>query len=84
MAFQALDNEALARTICQQREFDGLRFEVGNFVALAGGRVVGIGNSFDEADALLVAAGTALGDGMVCEVAELETDIVRCEHGKWL
>lgn len=79
-----LDNEALARWICQNRELDGLRFAVGSFVALASGRVVGIGNSFDEADALLVAAGISPDEGMVCEVAELETDIVRCEPRAWL
>ena len=79
-----LDNEALARWICENRELDGQRFAAGSFVALGGGRLIGIGNSFDEADALLDKAGISPDEGMVCEVATLETDVVRCEPRQWL
>jgi len=70
-------NEQLARVICQRREIDGQRFEPGTFVAIAEGRVVGVGNSFEDADAQLLNSGARLGEGMVCEVTESAVDIVR-------
>jgi hypothetical protein len=77
-----LDNEALAHRICQDGEVDGQRLAAGSFVAIADGRVLGIGRSFDEADAHLVAAALPPGDGMICEVAPLQTDVIRREPGQ--
>jgi hypothetical protein len=73
------ENERLALEICQQRQVNGQRYEPGTFVAIAEGRVVGIGKSFEEADAFLVKTGVAAGVGMICEVAEPALDVVRCE-----
>jgi hypothetical protein len=73
------ENERLALEICQRRQIDGQRVEPGTFVAIAEGRVVGIANSFEEADAYLVKTGVGLGVGMICEVAEPAVDVVRCE-----
>jgi len=71
------ENEQLARAICQRREIDGQRYEPGTFVAIAEGRVVGVGNSFEDADAQLLNSGARLGEGMVCEVTEPAIDVVR-------
>lgn len=71
------DNEALARQICERREVAGKQVDLGTFVAIADGRVVGMGNSFEEADAHLEAAGITAGEGMICEVAVPETETVR-------
>jgi hypothetical protein len=73
------ENERLALEICQQRQVNGQCYEPGTFVAIAEGRVVGIGKSFEEADAILVKTGVAVGVGMICEVAEPALDVVRCE-----
>jgi hypothetical protein len=74
------DDETLARQICERRELDGHCFAPGAFVAIAEGRVVGVGSTFDEADALLVASGRQPGEGMICEVRDEETDVIRCRY----
>jgi hypothetical protein len=76
-------NEALARLICQRREIDGQRFEIGKFVAIGEGRVIGSGDSFEEADKLLADSGAEPGEGMVCEVTEPFVDVIRCELSPW-
>lgn len=73
----SLADEVLARQICERREIAGTPVELGTFVAIANGRVVGVGASFKHADALLNAAGIDVGDGMVCEVAALEVETIR-------
>jgi hypothetical protein len=71
------DNESLAQQLCEQRVWNGRRIALGDFVAIADGRVLGIGTSFDQADSYLQDAGVAAGKGMICEVTELEADIIR-------
>lgn len=73
------DNEGLARAICERGELDGRRYEPGTFVAIAEGRVIGVGRSFEEADAHLVRLGTTTGEEVICEVATPVVDVVRCE-----
>lgn len=74
---EQLDNESLARLICERREFQGQRFQQGEFVALVQGRVVGTGKTFEEVDTLLLNARTPHGEGMVIRVAEPVSDIIR-------
>ena len=75
--------ETLARQICMSRELDGKPIPAGTYVAIAEGRVIGLGHSFDEADAHLAAARVEPGQGMICEVGDLETDVIRLESAPW-
>lgn len=80
MATTNHDNDAVARIICERRAFGGQRFEEGSFVAIADGRVIGVGKSFEKADACLATAGIESGEGMVCEVTEPVIDVIRREQ----
>ena len=70
-------NDAVAQAICERREYHGQRFAVGSFVAIAGGQVLGVGDSFDAADAFFQEAGVDEGEGLVCEVADPVMDVIR-------
>ena len=72
-----LDNDTIAQAICERREFHGQRFTKGSFVAIAEGRVLGVGDTFDAADAFFQDAGVDEGEGMVCEVADPVMDVIR-------
>ena len=61
-------DDALAHTICTSFEHGGRHFDEGSFVAIEGGRMLGVGSTFEEADALLQRSGIAIGEGTVCEV----------------
>ncbi len=74
---EQIDNESVARLICERREFQGQRFQRGEFVALVQGRVIGTGKTFEEVDSLLLNAGIPHGEGMVIKVVEPITDIIR-------
>ena len=67
MSTLELDDE-LAHTICTRFEYAGQHFDEGSFVAIEGGRVLGVGSTFEDADAILRRSGIPAGDGMVCEV----------------
>jgi hypothetical protein len=73
------DNDTIARQICEDQTLDGQRFACGMFVAIAEGRIIGAGRSFDEADGMLTAAGFGAGEGMICEVGKRDTDVIRRE-----
>lgn len=77
------DNDTIARQICEDQTLDGQRFACGMFVAIAEGRIIGAGRSFDEADALLDTAGISSADGIVCQVSAKEADVIRCETRQW-
>ena len=72
-----IDDNTLARLICERREFQGQRFERGDFVALVNGRVIGTSKTFKEVDTLLRNAGIPHGQGMVIQVMEPIPDVVR-------
>ena len=74
---EQLDNETVARLICEHREYLGQRFQRGEFVALVQGGVLGTGKTFEEVDILLLNAGIPHGEGMVIEVLEPVTHIIR-------
>ena len=72
-----MENETLARQLCEQKMWNGSSIPVGSFVAISDGRVLGIGASYELADAYLHAAGISPGEGMICEITELEADVIR-------
>ena len=74
---EQLENDRLAHAVCTRREASGQRFEPGTFVAIAEGRVVGVGNSFEEADEQLGKSGVRPGEGLVCQVAAPIIDVIR-------
>ena len=74
---EQLDDTTIARLICERGEFQGQRFQRGEFVALMNGRVLGTGKTFDEVDQLLLNAGFPHGVGMVIRVEEPTVDFVR-------
>lgn len=74
---EQLDNETIARMIWERREFQGQRFQQGEFVGLVDGRVVATGKTFEEVDTLLLKAGIPHGQGLVIQVVEPTIDIVR-------
>ena len=71
------DNETIARLICERSEYRGRRFERGSFVAIAHGDILGVGRSFEEAEAYLESAGIEPGEGVVCQVVEPVIDVIR-------
>lgn len=77
MATAAQLDQVIARQICEHREFQGRRFQQGEFVGLLDGRVVATGKTFKEVDSIMLKAGIPHGQGMVFEVRKPETDFVR-------
>ena len=59
-----IDDE-IAHEICTRFEYSGQHFVEGSFVAIEGGRVLGVSGTFEEADAIrkLVLCRVAAGDG---------------------
>ncbi len=76
MTTQDLDDK-LAHAICTRFEHAGRYFQEGTFVAIEGGRVLGVGTTFEEADEILQQAGVADGEGVVCEVTPPSPVIIR-------
>jgi len=74
---EQIDNDTIAQLIYEHREYQGQRFERGEFVALVNGKVVGTGKTFKEVDTLLLNAGIPHGQGMVIQVVEPIPDVVR-------
>ena len=64
---EEIDQE-VAREICSQREFNGRRFQLGQFVAILGGRVVAVGATFDDVHSALLALEADPRRGVICEV----------------
>lgn len=73
---EGIDQEA-AREICCRREFNGRRFQLGQFVAILGGRVVAVGATFDEVYSALLALEPDPRKGVICEVEEPVVDVIR-------
>ncbi len=70
-------DDDLARRLCERKSFNGRPLAPGDFVAVAGGRVVGVGSTFEEADAWLAASALPEGDGIVCQIGNAEADMIR-------
>jgi len=69
-------NQRIAETICEQREWDGQSFQLGDCVALLDGRVVAVAAEPDAAIAALRSIEPDASRGMVVEVARPETDLI--------
>jgi hypothetical protein len=70
-------NQQVAEAICQNMKWDGREFRVGECVALLDGRAIGVASDLDTAlQALRDAAPNPL-RGMVLEVSESVTDVIR-------
>lgn len=74
---EAKIDQEVAREICSRREFDGQRFERGQFVAILGGRIVAVGASFDEAEQALLTRVPDRRRGLICEVEDPVVDVIR-------
>ncbi len=74
---EQIDDDTIAHMICTRREYQGQRFERGEFVGLMNGRVIGTGKTFEEVDTLLLNAGIPHGLGMVFQVEEPVPHVIR-------
>ena len=70
-------DQDVAREICSRLEFAGRRFRWGQFVAILGGQVVAVGASFDEVQQILIAQEPNPRKGLICQVEEPMTDVIR-------
>ena len=70
-------NQQLADTICSMFEWNGRQFEAGECVALLDGKVVSVERCLDEALKALRHHEPDVTRGMVIEVAEPITDVIR-------
>ena len=71
-----IDDE-IAHEICTRFEYSGQHFDEGSFVAIEGGRVLGVSGTFEEANEILRRSGVPAGDGMVCEVERPGMVVIR-------
>ena len=70
-------NQELADIICRLFEWNGRQFEAGECVALLNGKVVSVDKCLSEALKVLRHLEPDVTRGMVIEVAEPVTDIIR-------
>ena len=70
-------NEQVAEQICDSRQAQGRRFQLGEYVALLDGRVVAVAATLDAALRALRAVEPDSQRGMVCEVTPPVTDVIR-------
>src|SRR5687767_4500583 len=74
---EMLLNEQLAEQICETRQAKGRWFQLGDYVALLDGQVVGVAQSLEGALQALRAIDPDPRRGMVCEVAPPVPDFIR-------
>lgn len=74
---QSSSDQDVAREICSCLEFNGQRFRHGQYVAILDGRVIAVGDSFDEAQQALIAQAPNPYRGLICRVDEPVPDIIR-------
>ncbi|MBM3236273.1 hypothetical protein FJZ31_08240 [Candidatus Poribacteria bacterium] len=72
----AIDQD-VAKEICSRLEFDGQRFRCGQYVAILMGKIIAIGDDFDEVQRALVAQEPNPHKGLICQVEEPIPDIIR-------
>lgn len=74
---QSLSDQDVASEICSRLEFNGQCFRRGQYVAIFEGRVIAVGDSFDEVQQALVAQAPNPYRGLICQVDEPVPDIIR-------
>ncbi|MFQ6044227.1 MAG: hypothetical protein ACE5PV_25515 [Candidatus Poribacteria bacterium] len=73
---RAIDQDA-AKEICSRFEFDGQRFRQGQYVAILRGRIIAVGDSFDEVQCALSAQEPNPHKGLICQVEKPMLDVIR-------
>jgi len=74
---QSSSDQDVASEICSRLEFNGQRFRRGQYVAILEGKVIAVGDSFDEVQQALVAQDPNPYGGLICQVDEPVPDIIR-------
>ena len=70
-------NQEVADCICQELQWKGQRFRIGDCVALLDGKVVAVAEDLDRALQALRSADPAPARGMVVEVMPPTVDVIR-------
>ena len=70
-------NTQVADRICQELEFNGQSFQIGQYAALLDGRVVGTAQSLADAMELLDRLSGDPNRGMIVEVGPTPIDVIR-------
>jgi len=73
---RAIDQD-VAREICSRLEFSGKRFQWGQYVAILRGKVIAVGDSFDEVQRALTAQEPNPHKGLICQVDKPMLDVIR-------
>ena len=73
---RAIDQD-VAKEICSRLEFDGQRFQWGQYVAIFRRKIIAVGDSFDEVQRALVAQEPNPHKGLICQVEEPIPDVIR-------
>ena len=70
-------NQEVAKEICSRLEFDGQRFRHGQYVAILGGKIITVGDSFDEVQRTLAVKEPDPHKGLICQVEKTIPDVIR-------
>jgi len=74
---ERIRNQEVADRICQELQWEGQRFRIGDCVALLDGKVVAVAEDLDRALQALRSADPAPARGMVVEVMPPTVDVIR-------
>ena len=74
---QHVDDQAVARAICSQLEFAGQRFRRGQYVAVLQGKVLAVGETFEEVQRAMATHAPDPHRGLICLVDTPVTEVIR-------